>query len=105
MQTRFLSPTVGALLVALTTTGASADELSSESIDAPPPLAVFSLKNLGFPTFDAQRDAADAILRSSSVAASTPDQTTRNAGVTILRWFTGGNSLLGDALSRRQVTE
>lgn len=71
---------------------------------APPP-AVFSLKDLGFQTFDAQRDAAEAILGASGDSSGTLGETSRGMGVTILRWFTGGNSLLGDAVSRRQVNE
>ncbi len=105
MQTRLLSTCHVGLALALTLSTGSAAEPASEPALASPPPAVFSLSNLGFRTFDAQRDAADAILRSAATAAATPNQTTRNAGVTILRWFTGGDSLLGDALSRRQVNE
>ncbi len=102
MQTRALITLLAAGAVGMFSQFASAQETGV--VDAPPP-AVFSLKNLGFQNFDAQRDAADSILRSSHTQPGSAADTSRGVGVTILRWFTGGNSLLGDALSRRQVSE
>lgn len=91
------------LLVALSSsTFAAAETPPSGTVPAP---AVFSLEDLGFRTFDTQRDAADAILRSAEAETGTLGETSTSMGVTILRWFTGGNSLMGDVVSRRQVNE
>ncbi len=102
MQTRVLITLLAAGAVGMYSQFASAQDTA---VAAAPLPAVFSLKNLGFQNFDAQRDAADSILRSSHTLPGSPADTSRGVGVTILRWFTGGNSLLGDALSRRQVSE